>query len=115
MMDVIEQSSVVAARIRGGEPTADELLKKRARLLAMHDASEGRILAQQAHAGMTHHQDQETGLPFREPELDDGFDAFVGDHKPPRRRHDRSVQELFGEMRICGSASTTAAASTTAE
>jgi len=81
VMDVIEPPTIVSARVRRRVPPADELPKKGTRLLAMNDAGEGRVLAQQADAGVAHHQHQESGLTLREPELGDGLNPVFGSHK----------------------------------
>ena len=102
---MIELPTIVSARVRRRVPSADELPKKGTRLLAMNDAGEGRILAQQADAGVAHHQDQESGLTLREPELGDGLNAVFGSHNTPRRWHPngkghRIIHDLRGIREI---------------
>ena len=47
----------------------------------MDDAGEGRILPQQADAGVTQHYRQEARLALGEAELGDGADTFFDGHK----------------------------------
>jgi hypothetical protein len=62
VVNVVEARAIVPTLVRRGVPTADELVEKGARLLAVDDACEGRILSQQADAGVPHHHYQETRL-----------------------------------------------------
>src|SRR5712691_2273596 len=74
VVNVIDASAIVAARVRGGVPAADEVVEKLPRLLPVNDAGERGVLAQQAHAGVQHHGHEEPRLALSETELDDGFD-----------------------------------------
>jgi hypothetical protein len=81
VMDVVKPRTIVSATVRRGIPLADELTKKGTRFLAVNDVGEGRILAEQADAGVQHHEQHEVGLTLCEPELGDGFNTVVGGHK----------------------------------
>jgi len=55
--------------------------RKLPRFLTLDDAREGRVLAEQAHAGVEHHRHQEARLTLGEAEFCDGSDSLIELHQ----------------------------------
>jgi hypothetical protein len=68
-VNVVDVRPVVGAFVGARVTTGHELVKELARLLTVHDTGEGRVLSQHAHAGMPHHENEESRLTFGEVEL----------------------------------------------
>ena len=62
-------------------PRRTSLSKKALHFAAVRDASKARVLARDAHAGVTHHEHQEARLTLGEAEFGDGLDAILRCHQ----------------------------------
>src|SRR5712692_10316195 len=75
VVHVVDVSAVVTTGVRRRKSAADQLGEKVARLLPMDDTGDRRVLAEQADAGVEHHQHQKARLALGESDLHDGGDT----------------------------------------
>ena len=81
MTHVIDASAAVRTVVCRNESGAHELCKELPRLLAKDDASEGRVLAHDADAGVPRDEDQEAGLTLGESARCDRLNGVLEVHR----------------------------------